>query len=284
MRTSNLGPLIAILSSSVLSFIAGQYLPYVIAAFSGAMAAVPLAIFAVSAVIALVSVIYLVKLIISKAGNKKEAGPSKEEPDQQTEPKQPTKELAGGFVHENSTNLESKSTGEESNKLVKQDSGTQTEFDGNANLKNESGIHTPAQPPITLGTAISQTGAAASQSLHSAAPPPPPPPPPPAIQIDPLAALRNAKKNKTGSSSGPKNKVNSQKDLWNALNKEIDIFLRKKKISKKGGTRKQDPEKLSATPKVMRTTLTERREKSSLQELKESKQRGKGNGSLVLQI
>ncbi|BAP00495.1 TAF4-like domain-containing protein [Wolbachia endosymbiont of Cimex lectularius] len=249
MRTSNLGPLIAILSSSVLSFIASQYLPYVITAFSGTIAAVPLAIFTVSAVVALVSVIYLVKLIISKADNKKEAGPSKEEPDQQIEPKQPTKELAGGFVHENSTNLESKSTGEESNKLVKQNSGTQTEFDGNTNIKNESGIHTPAQSPITLGTAIPQTGAAASQSPHSAAPPPPPPPPPPVIQIDPLAALRNTKKNKTGSSSGPKNKANSQIDLWSDVNKELKDLLQKRKASKKDDTRKQDPEKLSATPK-----------------------------------
>ncbi|MGL9762646.1 MAG: hypothetical protein ACR5LB_11105 [Wolbachia sp.] len=152
-----------------------------------------MAIFTVSAVVALVSVIYLVKLIISKFGNKKEAGHSKEKPDQQIEPKQPTKELAGGFVHENSTNLESKSTGEESNKLVKQNSGTQTEFDGNTNIKNESGIHTPAQSSTTLGTAIPQTSAAASQSPHSAAPPPPPSPPP-VIQIDPLASLRNAKK------------------------------------------------------------------------------------------
>ncbi|MDR2548429.1 MAG: hypothetical protein LBC34_02960 [Rickettsiales bacterium] len=203
-----------------------------------------MAIFTVSAVVALVSVIYLVKLIISKAGNKKEVGPSKEEPDQQTEPKQPIKELAGGFVHENSTNLESKSTEEESNKLVKQDSGTQTEFDGNTNLKNESGIHTPAQPPITLGTTLPQIAAAASQSPHSAAPPPPPP-----TQIDPLTALRNAKKNKTGNSSGPKNKVNSQIDLWSDVNKELKDFLQKRKASKKDDTREQDQEKLSVTPK-----------------------------------
>ncbi|WP_353281244.1 hypothetical protein [Wolbachia endosymbiont (group A) of Andrena trimmerana] len=48
MRTSNLGPLIAVLSLSAFSFTAGQYLPYVITAISGsgAIAAVPLAIFA----------------------------------------------------------------------------------------------------------------------------------------------------------------------------------------------------------------------------------------------
>ncbi|WP_353269931.1 hypothetical protein [Wolbachia endosymbiont (group A) of Myopa testacea] len=76
MRTSNLGPLIAVLSLSAFSFTAGQYLPYVITAISssGAIAAVPLAIFAVSTVVALASVIYLVKLTISRATNKKEAG------------------------------------------------------------------------------------------------------------------------------------------------------------------------------------------------------------------
>ncbi|OWZ25126.1 WH2 domain-containing protein [Wolbachia endosymbiont of Wuchereria bancrofti] len=80
MRISNFGPLIAILSSSVLSFTAGQYFPYVIAAVSGSSAttAAPLAIFAVSMVIALVSAAYLIKLAVSIAGNKKGAGPSRE--------------------------------------------------------------------------------------------------------------------------------------------------------------------------------------------------------------
>lgn len=82
-------PLIAVSLLSVFSFTAGQYLPYVIAAVSGsgAIEAVPLAIFAVSAIVALVSAIYLIKLVISGASNKKEAGLSGE---QQTEPKQPT--------------------------------------------------------------------------------------------------------------------------------------------------------------------------------------------------
>jgi hypothetical protein len=84
MHTSNLGPLIVILSSSVLSFIAGQYLPYIITVISGsgAITAVPLAIFAVSTAVALASVIYLVKLAVSRATNKKEAGLSREELDQ----------------------------------------------------------------------------------------------------------------------------------------------------------------------------------------------------------
>ncbi|MGL9682029.1 MAG: hypothetical protein ACR5K2_03570 [Wolbachia sp.] len=48
--------------------------------------------------------------------------------------------------------MECKSTEEESNKLVKKNSGTQTEFDGYTNIKNESYIHTSAQSPTTLGT------------------------------------------------------------------------------------------------------------------------------------
>lgn len=81
MRISSFGPLIAVLSLSVLSFTAGQYLPYVIAAVSGssAIAAAPLAVFAVSMVVALISAAYLVKLAVSTASNKKEVGRSSRE-------------------------------------------------------------------------------------------------------------------------------------------------------------------------------------------------------------
>ncbi|GFQ65635.1 putative wH2 motif domain protein [Trichonephila clavata] len=56
------------------SFTSGQYLPYVIAAVSGsgAIAAVPLAIFTVSTAVALISTIYLIRLAVSRADNKKE--------------------------------------------------------------------------------------------------------------------------------------------------------------------------------------------------------------------
>ncbi|WP_338406723.1 hypothetical protein [Wolbachia endosymbiont (group A) of Longitarsus flavicornis] len=66
-------PLIAVSLLSVFSFTAGQYLPYVIIAVSGsgAIAAVPLAIFAVSVVVALASVAYLIKLAVSRAGDEK---------------------------------------------------------------------------------------------------------------------------------------------------------------------------------------------------------------------
>ncbi|WP_395463429.1 hypothetical protein [Wolbachia endosymbiont of Cantharis cryptica] len=82
-KWTTLKPLIIILSLSVLSFIAGQYLPYVITG-SGAIAAVPLTIFAASTVVALASVIYLVKLTISIANDKKKVGLSREESGQRT--------------------------------------------------------------------------------------------------------------------------------------------------------------------------------------------------------
>lgn len=85
-------PLIAVSLLSIFSFISGQYLPYVIIAVSGSgpIAAVPLAIFAVSTAVALISKIYLIKLAVSRADNKKE---------------EPQK-----FVCENCTNLENKSS------------------------------------------------------------------------------------------------------------------------------------------------------------------------------
>ncbi len=71
--------LIAVSLLSVFSFTADQYLPYVIAAVSGsgAIAAVPLATFAVFVVVALVLATYLIKLVVSD--NKKEAGPDGKE-------------------------------------------------------------------------------------------------------------------------------------------------------------------------------------------------------------
>ncbi|WP_353271654.1 hypothetical protein [Wolbachia endosymbiont (group A) of Nomada goodeniana] len=85
-------PLIAVSLLSIFSFISGQYLPYVIIAVSGSgpIAAVPLAIFAVSTAVALISKIYLIRLAVSRADNKKE---------------EPQK-----FVCENCTNLENKSS------------------------------------------------------------------------------------------------------------------------------------------------------------------------------
>ncbi len=103
-------PLITVSLLSVFSFTSGQYLPYVIAA-------VPLAIFAVSAVVALISVTYLVKLVISRDDNKKEVGLNGQKFGH-TPSQEPQK-----FVCKNCTNLE-----------------------------NKSNVPTPQSPPVTFGT------------------------------------------------------------------------------------------------------------------------------------
>ncbi|WP_341822887.1 hypothetical protein [Wolbachia endosymbiont (group A) of Clivina fossor] len=144
MRTSNLGPLIAVLSLSAFSFTAGQYLPYVITAISGSgvIATASLAIFTVSTIVALVSTAYLIKRAISIAGNEKKidlSGKEFDQSDQQhTEFPEPTKKS----VCENGTDL-----------------------------KNKSSTPTLSQHQLTLGVAISK------KPLTGAAPPPPPPPP-----------------------------------------------------------------------------------------------------------
>ncbi len=139
-------PLIAVSLLSVFSFTSGQYLPYVIAAVSGsgAIAAVPLAIFAVSTVVALISVTYLVKLAISRDDNKKEVGLNGQKFGH-TPSQEPQK-----FVCKICTNLE-----------------------------NKSNVPTPQSPPVTLGTQPNP-----SVSVPPPPPPPLPqdaalPPPPP---------------------------------------------------------------------------------------------------------
>lgn len=150
-------PLIAVSSLSIFSFISGQYLPYVIIAVSGSgpIAAVPLAIFAVSTAVALISIIYLIRLAVSRADNKKE---------------EPQK-----FVCENCTNLENEPTEKEFDKSVKQGSGSKTE------VEDKSNAPTPQQPPLTLGTSIPQNNNAPLPPPPSVSAPPPPPPPPPPL-------------------------------------------------------------------------------------------------------
>ncbi|MFJ5424179.1 WH2 domain-containing protein [Wolbachia endosymbiont of Drosophila barbarae] len=139
-------PLIAVSLLSIFSFISGQYLPYVIIAVSGSgpIAAVPLAIFAVSTVVALISVTHLVKLAISRDDNKKEVGLNGQKFGH-TPSQEPQK-----FVCKNCTNLE-----------------------------NKSNVPTPQSPPVTLGTQPNP-----SVSVPPPPPPPLPqdaalPPPPP---------------------------------------------------------------------------------------------------------
>ncbi len=166
MSTSNLKISIAALSLCVSAVAIYIHLPYVIAAVSGsgAIAAVPLAIFAVSVVVALVLATYLIKLAVSD--NKKEAGPDGKESGH-TASQEPQK-----FVCENCTNLESKPIGKECDKSVKQGSETQTEVRGSEHVDTI----TSQQPPLTLGTAIPQNNNASSPSPSGGAPPPPLPP------------------------------------------------------------------------------------------------------------
>ncbi|NSM56999.1 hypothetical protein HET73_06830, partial [Wolbachia endosymbiont of Atemnus politus] len=186
-RTSNIGPLIAVLSSSILSFIAGQYLPYVITVISGsgAIAAVPLAIFAVSTVVALASVAYLVKLAVSRIGNKKEEDLGEKEPtkglaeelvrkslksesikqlDQSSNQPYSAFQEPQKFVCENCTNLANKPIGKEPGN--QQRTASQKQVNKNStDLGNQLSMPTPTPPPVTLG------------AQPSASVPPPPPPP-----------------------------------------------------------------------------------------------------------
>jgi len=140
MSTSNLKISIAALSLCVSAVAIYIHLPYVIAAVSGsgAIEAVPLAIFAVSAIVALVSVICLIRLAVSRAGDKKKKDPSGEE-----------------SGHTASQVLQEKS--------VKQDSRSQTDVaraipqNNNASSPSPSGGPPPPPPaPSSNGTPLSK--------------------------------------------------------------------------------------------------------------------------------
>ncbi|NEV49289.1 hypothetical protein EUZ93_02080 [Wolbachia pipientis] len=130
MSTSNFKISIAALSLYVSTVAIYIHLPYVIAAVSGsgAIEAVPLAIFAVSAIVALVSVIYLIRLAVSRAGDKKKID----------------------FSGEESGHTASQVPQEKS---VKQDSRSQTEVaraipqNNNASSPSPSGGAPPPPPP-----------------------------------------------------------------------------------------------------------------------------------------
>ncbi|MBA8757079.1 MULTISPECIES: hypothetical protein [Wolbachia] len=159
MSTSNLKISIAALSLCVSAVAIYIHLPYVIAAVSGsgAIEAVPLAIFAVSAIVALVSVICLIRLAVSRAGDKKKIDLSGEESGH-TASQEPQK-----LVHENSTDLKSKPIEKESDKSAKRDSESQIKVDSGIDLENKLSVPTsPSQSP---------------QTCNSVPPPPPPPAP-----------------------------------------------------------------------------------------------------------
>lgn len=224
-------PLITVSLLSVFSFTSGQYLPYVIAAVSGsgAIAAVPLAIFAVSAVVALISVTYLVKLAISRDDNKKEVGLNGQKFGH-TPSQEPQK-----FVCKNCTNLE-----------------------------NKSNVPTPQSPPVTFGT---QPNPSANMlqppppPLSSCAPPPPPPQNSSTQQgsNDLLNSIKKAggkagvskeqkkardEKLKQNREKREKNSEGEQTDSKNALFAEIRGGFKLKPVNKN----QQSPEK--STPKT----------------------------------
>ncbi|WP_264723530.1 hypothetical protein [Wolbachia endosymbiont (group A) of Cheilosia soror] len=229
MSTSNLKISIAALSLCVSAVAIYIHLPYVIAAVSGsgAIAAVPLAIFAVSVVVALASVAYLIKLAVSRDDNKKEAGLNGQEFGH-TASQEPQKSAC-----KNCNNLDSELI--RKGLSVKQDSGSQTEVRSSEHVPNL----TPQQPPLTLGTAIPQ---------NNNAPPPPPPPP----SSNGTSSSKNA-----SSPSDPDvkpdmsavfNKITQQKP--NLMSKEErDKKLKEqaaKKSSNKGGGQQEKNEDLMA--------------------------------------
>ncbi|WP_374698539.1 hypothetical protein [Wolbachia endosymbiont (group B) of Limnophora tigrina] len=149
----------------------------------------PLAIFAVSAIVALISTIYLIRLAVSRAGDKKKIDLSGEESGH-TASQEPQK-----LVHENSTNLESKPIGKEFDKSVKKGSGSQIKVDSGINLENQSSVPTPQSLPVTLET---------QQIPHAAVPPPPFPQgaaPPPPLPPEGLKDWNLSKNNPTGKKS-----------------------------------------------------------------------------------
>ncbi|QKX02538.1 WH2 domain-containing protein [Wolbachia endosymbiont of Dirofilaria (Dirofilaria) immitis] len=157
-------PLITILTSSVLSFIAGQYLPCVTATTSSSSitTAAPLIIFTISAVVTLVLVTNLIKLSLSRVYNKKEVGLSKGVLNKEQQSKKMIKKSV----------LESEPIGERLNKTFKkQGSGAQIEVVNssiNSNGKS-SASYTPIQLSLTPSTAVQQTDTI--KPLHSVVPP-----------------------------------------------------------------------------------------------------------------
>ncbi len=147
---------------------------------------------------------------------------SREESDQQhTERQEPT----------HGTNLESKPIGEEFNKLVKQDSETQTEVVDSEHVDTNLQL-TPQQSPLTFGAAIPPL---------TGTPPSPPPPMPTPEQLNQasgapapkltmqtkddnmFAGIKNVKLKETGGSSMPK----ANNDLLKAIKKGTKLTNKK---------------------------------------------------------
>ncbi|WP_353285167.1 hypothetical protein [Wolbachia endosymbiont (group A) of Beris morrisii] len=238
MSTSNLKISIAALSLCVSAVAIYIHLPYVIAAVSGsgAIEAVPLAIFAVSAIVALVSVICLIRLAVSRAGDKKKIDLSGEESGH-TASQEPQK-----LVHENSTNLESKPIRKEFDKPVKQDSGSQIKVDSGTSSQDKSSVPTPSQPPQIRDTASSQVPHSVPQfpsSLSSGAVPPPPPSPAPNSNGTPLPRKADSPYLKTDHGNALLKQIKKDPKLKHV--KELDAVQ-----SNKGTDKKETQEEYNA--------------------------------------
>lgn len=224
MSTSNLKISIAALSLCVSAVAIYIHLPYVIAAVSGsgAIEAVPLAIFAVSAIVALVSVIYLIRLAVSRAGDKKKIDFSGEEElgsrgrQQQnlveggrintwkktSEDMDKKKEMAKLEIEMVKVGVEMAKVGMERAKLEVERTKVEIEM---ANLSSHIEEKQDSRSQMDVARAIPQNNNA---SLPSPSGGPPPPPLPSSFQNSPtqpdgadlLAGIRSVKLNKNDGS------------------------------------------------------------------------------------
>ncbi|MBC6686159.1 hypothetical protein H9I48_02775 [Wolbachia pipientis] len=245
MSTFNLKVPVAALSLCVSAVAIYIHLPYVIAAVSGsgAIEAVPLAIFTVSAVIALASVAYLIKLAVSRAGDKKKIDLSGEE----------SGHTASQVPQE---------------KSVKQDSGSQIKVDSGTGSQDKSSVPTsPSQSSQTRDTAVPQVSQeksvkqdsrlqtdvakaipqnnnASSPSTSGGAPPPPPPPPPPSSNGTPLPKKANSPSdpNVKPDISAMLNQIKQGQKLMSK--EERDKKLEKQAAKKLGSNRDQQQQNL----------------------------------------
>ncbi|QMV46282.1 hypothetical protein HC358_04465 [Wolbachia pipientis] len=250
MSTSNLKISIAALSLCVSAVAIYIHLPYVIAAVSGsgAIEAVPLAIFAVSAIVALVSVIYLIRLAVSRAGDKKKIDFSGEEElgsrgqQQQnlveggrintwkktSEDMDKKKEMAELEIEMVKVGVEMAKVGVERAKLEVE--RTKVEI-GMANLSSHIEEKQDSRSQMDVARAIPQNSNASLPSPSGGAPPPPPPPSsngtPLSKKADSPVSGRDAILNQIRQGKKLRNKEESDERLEKMLDSKGDQLLKK---------------------------------------------------------
>lgn len=227
MSTSNLKISIAALSLCVSAVAIYIHLPYVIAAVSGsgAIEAVPLAIFAVSAIVALVSVIYLIRLAVSRAGDKKKIDFSGEE-ELGSRGRQQQNLVEGGRINTWKKTSEDMDKKEEMAKLEIEMVKVGVEM---ANLSSHIEEKQDSRSQMDVAKAIPQNNNASLPSPSGG--PPPPPPLPSSFQNSPtqpggaslFAEIGSVKLNKAdGSGKKPSsNNVSNSMLYFSELGKEL---------------------------------------------------------------